>query len=368
MSRFITVAIHTYERAAALRTILENDGITVELATVNLEVPGFSSGVRVRIQEEDLPKALRLIENLEVWNPATVPTSGADILVPVDLSEHSYKAALVACHMASRRKCGITLLYSYIDPYIAGNIQFNDTLSYDSRDTGARHMLEDNARRLLEQFCHRLRQAMRDGQAAAVRITSAVLEGVPEDAIIEYAKMTPPQLIVMGTRQAQKKSADMIGSVTAEVLDEGRFMVLTVPEPTPFENSVKPSKILFFSTLSQEDVLALDALRGIYGAAEISVTIVHIPRKRRFSEKSTDKALRTLSDFCRKTFDNYHFVAVPVKASDSEKEFARLQAQQHFDLIVAPNRRRNALSRLLNPGLAHRILFHTDIPMLVIPV
>ena len=64
-TRYITVAIHTYEKAIALRALLESEGIAVELNNVNLEVPGFSSGVRVRIPETDLPLALRIIENKE---------------------------------------------------------------------------------------------------------------------------------------------------------------------------------------------------------------------------------------------------------------------------------------------------------------
>ena len=46
-----------------VRTLLENEGIRVELNNVNLEVPCFSSGVRVRIRENDLPLALRIVEN-----------------------------------------------------------------------------------------------------------------------------------------------------------------------------------------------------------------------------------------------------------------------------------------------------------------
>jgi len=59
---------------------------------------------------------------------------------------------------------------------------------------------------------------------------------------------------------------------------------------------------------------------------------------------------------------------VPVSRSDGDKEFAALQQNHNFDLVVVPNRRRNAFSRLFNPGLAHKLLFRTDIPMLVIPV
>ena len=67
MSRFITLAIHTYEKALSLRTLLENEGITVELHNVNLEDPRLSSGVRVRIPEHDLPLALRIVENRELF-------------------------------------------------------------------------------------------------------------------------------------------------------------------------------------------------------------------------------------------------------------------------------------------------------------
>jgi nucleotide-binding universal stress UspA family protein len=49
-------------------------------------------------------------------------------------------------------------------------------------------------------------------------------------------------------------------------------------------------------------------------------------------------------------------------------DFDRLQLQNSFDLIVVPNKKKNLLSRVFNPGLAHRLLFHADIPMLVIPV
>ena len=120
--------------------------------------------------------------------------------------------------------------------------------------------------------------------------------------------------------------------------------------------------------LDQDDILAMDALYRLYGSASASVTIVHLPNRRRFSAASADKALRRLSDYCRDNFRHYHFLSVPIAQSDIEKEFSELQAKNNFDLIVVPNRHRNAFSRLFNPGLAHKILFRTDIPMLVIPV
>ncbi len=368
MSRFITVAIHTYERALALRALLENEGITVELNNVNLEVPGFSSGVRVRIPETDLPLALRIIENKELFIHPGSNAKVHTILVPVDLSENSFKAACVAANIATTINARIEFLYSYIDPYIAGKVQFTDSLSYDIGEAGDRQLIAVNARKLLENFSDRVRSAMKTGQIPAIAIGQNVAEGVPEDAIIEYAKDNAPALIVMGTRGADKKDKDLIGSVTAEVLDEGRFTVLTVPEPLSVDQSLKPRNILFMGNLDQDDILAIDMLYRLFGTTDASVTIVHLPGRRRFSTTAADKALRRLSDYCRANFNHYHFETVPVRPDDGEKEFERLQEKYNFDLIALPNRHRNAFSRLLKPGLAHKILFRTDIPMLVIPV
>lgn len=371
MSRFITLAIHTYERALSLRSVLENEGIQVELNNVNLEVPGLSSGVRVRIREEDLPLALRIVENAELFG---VPAAAAGhqlthtILVPVDLSENSYKAATVGIRLAARHKACICLLYSYIDPYIAGNMQFTDSLSYEVGETGARVQMVENAERLLSNFADRLRASMKNGSLPAVKLRHKVVEGVPEDAITECAKAEAPYLIIMGTRGADKKDKDMIGSVTAEVLDDGRFTVLTVPEPVDAETSLRPRNILFFSNLDQDDILALDSLYRTFDDSEAHVTIVHVPKRKRFSDSSAGKALDRLGEYCRKNFHHYHFKTVPLSGNVDLEEFSALQAEHSFDLIAVPNRRRNSFSRLFNPGLAHKILFQTDIPMLVIPV
>ena len=106
----------------------------------------------------------------------------------------------------------------------------------------------------------------------------------------------------------------------------------------------------------------------LFGGKGVKVTIMHVPGRRRFSDSGTGKALAKLSDYCRDNFTDYHFVSVPVSRDDCEQAFAAMQAGENFDLIVSPNRRRNAFSRLFNPGLAHKIIFQTDVPMLVIPV
>lgn len=93
-----------------------------------------------------------------------------------------------------------------------------------------------------------------------------------------------------------------------------------------------------------------------------------MPGRKRYSPLSASKALGRLSDYCRDNFKRYHFVTIPLQENNYDSEFDNLNKKYGFDLIVIPNHRRNAFSRLFNPGLAHKLLMHTDIPMLVIPV
>lgn len=363
---FITVAIHTYEKAVRLRNRLEKEGIEVEFANVNLTLPGLTSGVRIRIKEEDLALALRIIENPELFEASTPEVDTHNFLVPVDLSERSFMSVRHAARIATSNDGRITLLYSYIDPYVTSKIQLRDTLTYDSGDKNARAGMRKNAEMLLRNFVERVQNAMKSGSIPPVSLAYEVAEGVPEDAISEYSRTHVPKLIVMGTRTSARKEHDMIGSVTAEVLEEG-YTVLSIPENLG-DSDFTPREVLFFSGLDQNDILAMDALYRFFGSHMMHVTILPVPRPRRFFDSAPGKATQHLCNYCMDHFPNFTFDNIPVSAEESENRFKELQQQHSFDLIVIPNKRRNSFNRLFNSGLAHNLLFHSDIPMLTIPV
>ena len=60
-----------------LKHLLESEGVPVVLHNVNLSQPVVSSGVRVRIHESDLPLALRIIENTDIFAPADNSIAGS---------------------------------------------------------------------------------------------------------------------------------------------------------------------------------------------------------------------------------------------------------------------------------------------------
>ena len=368
----ITVAIHTLEQANKLKALLEREGINVCLQNVNLSTPVMSAGVRVRIVESDLPLALRIIENPEIFQIETVNEieTSRSILVPVDFSEKTLNAAKVACKIAAQCGSKIILLHSFLVPHTNPLTSLGVTLNIDNTtsnvdDTASSVEIAKSAREQMRKLEAELRAEIKHGNLPAIKYSSVLVEGVPEECIGQYVKEHPEvHLLVMGTRAAQKKSADMAGSITAEVLDSCRVQTLTVPEHNSVITSLESiSKIALVSHLEQEDFLALDALNRLLpnGYNKVSVNVVCMPNDR-YSRTTNDAARSALREYCNEHFPNFDFTLTVHDKTNPKLETGDV------DLIVVPNRKKNILARLFNPGAAHRILFHTDVALLVIPV
>lgn len=368
--RLITVAIHTYEKAILLKTLLESEGVEVALQNVNLLSPVVSSGVRVRIKERDLPLALRVIENAEIFNSAHQKRKRretAPVLVPTDFSDYSLRAAAIGFEIANLLKTEVVFLHSYIDPFRTGNLQLSDAFSYDTVDGEERAKVENEVNGLMDQFTLSVKDKIKRGEIPPSKFSTIVTEGIPEESIIEFTRSTPTSLIVMGTRGAGKKEREMIGSVTAEVLDSCRIPAFTVPESTALHSIKAIRDVLFFSNLEQEDILALDSFHRLFPTHKFNLTIVHVPGKKE-RKSQTGQAIKALLNYCHNHYPQSEFEVREVNLPTIVDDFKAIANQQPINLIVAPNKKRNIFTRLFNPSLAHRLLFHADIPMMVIPV
>jgi nucleotide-binding universal stress UspA family protein len=312
---------------------------------------------------------LRIIENPDIFRAASPQDAPRSILVPVDFSEHSNKAVRIAFEIALQHKAQISFLHSYIDPYVTGNVQLSDALTFDlAADSEARKQIEQTAQNLMQHFAERVREKIKRSELPAVKFSTHVVEGVPEDAIVDFAKENAPYLVVMGTRGAARKSAELIGSVTAEVLDKCRITLLTIPETFEAAVPFKPKSILMFSNLEQEDILAIDTMSRIFNDSEATVTLAHVPGKKRSFEANETQGMQSLLNYCTKSYPQFTFNIEELTLANAQQECLKIDDKFNFDLIVLPNKRRNVFARFFNPGLAHQLLATGDKPMLVIRV
>lgn len=369
--RLITIAIHTFDRAQRMKSLLESHGIKVALQNVNLTNPSISSGVRVRIAESDLPFALRIVENAEIFSPEVMDekTGHQTVLVPVDFSENSFKACMIAFKIASIHNAVVHLLHSYMDPtYTArASMQLSETLDFEPGVDMAENVeidkeIADVARKSMEELENRLREKMKDGVLPAVKFDSEITEGLPEETVDDYASSHHPILIVMGTKGTDASNRHLFGSVTAEVLDSCRCTILTVPDTTMIPGAHELHHVVFFATSRQDDILTLDALYRLLPETPLHITLASLP------DKGAEQAAPNLLNYCKGHYPAYTFSLAPLSEGDPMADYDRIDAGHKVNLVVVGTRKRNIFARLFSPTLAHRLLFHADTPLLSIPV
>ena len=167
------------------------------------------------------------------------------------------------------------------------------------------------------------------------------MQGIPETVIVEYAHELKPSLIVMGTRGKHQKEEDLIGSVTAEVLDATEQPLLIIPDGLHPNDLVPVRNVMIYCLLEQSDIETVSLYFSKIASTNCSVKLAHIRGKR---EKLSEERLKAFRDY-----------------------FNKCIIDNEIKLLVLPNRKRNIFTRLFNPGIAHRLFFHTDTAMIILP-
>ena len=198
-----------------------------------------------------------------------------------------------------------------------------------------------------------------------VEFSSQLMTGLPEEAIAEYCRRNPPVLIVMSTRHSKRKAAELVGSVTTEVLDSCRVPVFAIPENYDFIDVKDIRNLIFFCDLDRQDIISLDSLMRMFSYPDVNITLVPM------SEKSPATLVERLSALCKYLSEAYPtaiFSRMIFPRKTVREDLEKFITKNNIQLLIVPNRKANVFRRLFRPGIAHRLLFEADMPMLALPV
>jgi len=358
-NRLITVAIHTFDRAVELKNTLEEEGIEVKLHNVNLDEKVLGSGVRVRIRERDLPQALQIIES-----PETASGDQRCVLLPVDFGKYSLKSVRLGMEYARRSRGRVVLLHSYINERHTMSLPFGSD-RYESPEDDFKN-IKKNARERMDEFKKMILDKIAAGELPKVKIETKVTEGIPEEQILHYANKYDVSLIVMGTSGTNRRRQNLIGSVAGEVMDACKFPIFTVPIGMPDVGLADITRVVFFSNLIQQDMISFDRFARLFNMRSVEVTIVPVVDKK--DRRLVDQSLQQLAQYCREHYPECTFKTKRLATKAFVDNVEQFIKDENIQLIAVPNKKSSIFSRLFNPSIAHRVLFQTDTPMLVVPV
>lgn len=370
----ITLAIHTYRVAVELKHSLEAEGIACVLQSVDLQDDTkAAAGVRVRIKAADLAKALRIVEN----NPQSAMASAemklagfmGTLLIPVDFSSNSSLAVKVGFDLACRLKLKPVLLHAYVTPYFNGSLGVDQgagdpDVNRELLEAGEAVTADREAARLMDALVRSVKEQIAAGTLPSMEFSWEVCEGIPEEVILGYIRQQRPSLVVMATRSATRRSSEMIGSVTAEVLDSCRVPLFVVPENHDIPSIKDMDRVVYFCNLDQQDILQMDIFQRFFTYPTADMYLV--PVNERAGSSVADR-IRTLQTYFTSAYPRSRFTSLVLPSKTFRVDFERAMVEHDLQLIVIPNKKRNVFARLFNPSIAHRLLFEKDVPMLVLP-
>ena len=356
----ITLVIHTSERAQLLKNILESHDIRVWLEDfVSFKSP-LKVAQRVKICPRDLPLALKIMESGESLSPALVEMKMAgmsgNLLIPVDFSDSSLMSVQVGFLLAKLMRVHPVVMHCFVTPLFTPDASMADGeggVGLDDVEIAEESVnISEQAAKRLNKFKRDILDLQKQDALPDIKFSTSLLEGVPEECILDYCKSTPPALVVMATRGVDKKEEELIGSVTAEVLDSCRVPVFTVPENHKFSKGWnEPRRLVLFCNMDQHDIISIDLLMRMFDYPKWDISLVPAAER---SLAGVKEKLSALKEFFTA---NYPLSSFSVEISDFKKfreEIDNIIVAKKIDLLIVPNKKTNIFSRIFRPTIAHK--------------
>lgn len=364
----VTVAIHSYHKAQILKSILESEGIEAYIHNVNLLQPMISAGVRVRINEIDLPRALDIIENVRFEESKIEKVEEGkrrnEILVPVDFSEFTLKTCEFAFWLAKEIDSDIKLMHVYFSSFYPTSIPFGDTFTVQPAVGDMYKDIHEDAEADMKKLVSKLNDKVAEGKIPNIDFSYTLREGLPEEEVVSYSKKIRPYAIVMGTRGSNKKEHDLIGSVTAEVIEGCKTPIFAIPENSELRDISSMKKIIFLTNFQEREFVAIATLMEFIKNYPIKVSFVHVAKK---EDRWNEMKLTGLNNYFKEHYPNIETDYTIISANEGIPEaIEKFVNENTIDMISLSSSPRNIFARMFNPGIARRMLFHTNTPMLVI--
>lgn len=139
------------------------------------------------------------------------------VLIPVDFSDESRRAAQVALAIAPTAQ--ITFLHAF-EVFFEGKMQYANV---------PREVINDYRVKAREEARVTLNRFIQEVNAEDRIVRSTITFGMPGPVVRDYAKSTQPDLIVLGKHGRSRFEEMILGSVTRDTLDQTQSDVLVVP-------------------------------------------------------------------------------------------------------------------------------------------
>jgi len=275
--------------------------------------------------------------------------------MPTDFSDNAMLAASCAAGIAEKLGATLYLLHAMdtaTDPIlepVALDTKFLEKYSREEFDR-----LRAVRNRISDQYPH-------------LTIELRLSKGIAADAILSFSQKEQADLIVMGAHGSGRLKEIFIGSVTTDIIARSNRPVIAVPP----EYQLREPGALLLATKKFEEVK--DRLSGLAKLAEVFKAPIHVAS---FINEGEGKAAEYLDatwhlnhylEFLQHSFPNIEFTIHRLEGDDLQESIGEYCERQNITMVAVFSHPRSFLDKLCRPNSTKRVVFHSHIPVLVLP-
>jgi nucleotide-binding universal stress UspA family protein len=274
------------------------------------------------------------------------------ILLPTDFSENAYNAISYAVQLYKDTKCKFYILHTYTPVSISAGSMVDNYSSFDLQD-----ITKETAERKLKEIDDRLKTEFNNTNHTFITTVSF---NTLTSEMVEVVKKKEIDFVIMGTKGATGAKEIFIGSNTMQTIKNLKCPVIAIPSGFKYE---KPSEILF--PTDYEIHKANQYLSLIKELCEKNNSRLHvlnvsqdIPLK--VKQEQTEAFL---DDFFKDTAHLFH----NTENQDLMEAIVTFKKTYKINFLIMVHNEHNFFENLFFKPVVNQMVYHTNIPFLVIP-
>lgn len=262
------------------------------------------------------------------------------ILCPTDFSANAEYAAEYGVHLANALNAGLVLIASYKVPVVTGALR--------SLDEKIQEALTDD----LRYFAGKYKPLITTG----IEPETVVVQGNTSVSILDYARKSGIDLIVMGTKGSSSMANVFMGSITRKFFQSSTIPVLAIPFAS--RQSFDGNRILLaldsHGIGNQHSIALLREMKKMPG---VSVDVIHVSKDgEKIKFNANTGMLAGIVD---------EIIEIP--GSDPVMEIKHFVDNNNVGILAMVGRKHSFLERLFFETHSVSELFVSNIPVLLLP-
>jgi nucleotide-binding universal stress UspA family protein len=284
------------------------------------------------------------------------------ILVPVDYSPYSIQACRYAAKIANKSGSNICLFHAYYSPAF-DLIELSGGLNQQQLRTDVAEKIIESEKNDMNVFIEALYKYKEISIINRSRISTELKAGLARDEIIAFSKLINPEIVVMGTRGADKKNNSILGSITEVVIKKLSVPVIAIPKNYKFVEERNLRKIVYLTNFDESDFVSIKKLMHFTELFNMSIHCIHIGSR---DDKWELLKMEGLKDYFQKAYKKdsveCHILS---ENRDLLQAIDKYVIENDINLLALTHKKRKLLEKVFKPSITKKIFYHTDMPLLV---